>query len=248
MKSKIISKEGNEIWIHLEDTPYYVANSIRRSILEYVKTFAIEDVYIKKNTSAMWDEVLALRLGLIVLKADEGVKRATFELKAKGPKWVYAEELKIKDIEGKGNVEILYPKTILAYLDEDQEIELEAIAIWGCGKEHVKWVPAHVFYKYMPKLTQTVEKLDKKLEDLCPRKLYKIEKGKLKIPNVKDFILNCDICKACEDYSEGKIRIEEDENNIIFYIESFGQYSPEEVFNKGIEELKNKLNELKEKL
>ncbi|WP_231434400.1 hypothetical protein [Candidatus Nanopusillus massiliensis] len=49
-----------------DETPNFL-NVLRRAILEEVKTLAIEDVYIIENSSAIWDEMLAHRLGLNVI-------------------------------------------------------------------------------------------------------------------------------------------------------------------------------------
>ena len=59
-KFSFLIKGGSEIF----------ANTIRRMILEEVPTLAVEDVEIKENNSALYDEMVALRLGLIPIKTD----------------------------------------------------------------------------------------------------------------------------------------------------------------------------------
>lgn len=46
------------------------ANALRRSILAEVPVMAIDEINIYDNTSVLFDEQLALRMGLIPLKAD----------------------------------------------------------------------------------------------------------------------------------------------------------------------------------
>ena len=46
------------------------ANAIRRAMIGEVPTLAIEDVRIYDNTSALFDEMLAHRLGLIPIRTD----------------------------------------------------------------------------------------------------------------------------------------------------------------------------------
>ena len=53
-----------------------LANAIRRSISE-VPTLAIDEVEIYKNDSALFDEVLAHRLGLLPLKTEKSMTGKT---------------------------------------------------------------------------------------------------------------------------------------------------------------------------
>eukprot|EP00003_Mantamonas_plastica_P014131 TRINITY_DN2454_c0_g1_i5.p1 TRINITY_DN2454_c0_g1~~TRINITY_DN2454_c0_g1_i5.p1 ORF type:complete len:286 (+),score=95.45 TRINITY_DN2454_c0_g1_i5:536-1393(+) len=48
-----------------------IANALRRILLDEVPTMAIEHVFITENSSVIQDEVLAHRLGLIPIKADQ---------------------------------------------------------------------------------------------------------------------------------------------------------------------------------
>ena len=139
------------------DTAY--ANTLRRIMGFEVPVMSIDDVEFRKNTSILYDEVLAHRLGLIPLSTDlksydmpseckcKGAGCAScqvkFTLKAQGPGTVYASEIKSKDPA----IKPLYPKMPIAKLLDGQEIEFEATATLGQGKEHSKWCPGLVFYK-----------------------------------------------------------------------------------------------------
>ena len=62
---KIIQKQEDKI-AFVEEVDESLANSIRRSALE-IPILAIDDVEFRKNDSVLYDEVMALRLGLIAL-------------------------------------------------------------------------------------------------------------------------------------------------------------------------------------
>jgi DNA-directed RNA polymerase subunit D len=139
------------------DTAY--ANTIRRVMGYEVPVMAIDDVEFRKNTSILYDEVLAHRLGLIPLSTDlkaydlpedckcKGVGCASctvkMTLKASGPCMVYAADIKTKDPE----IKPLFGKMPIVKLLEGQEVEFEATAILGKGKDHSKWCPGLIFYK-----------------------------------------------------------------------------------------------------
>ena len=85
------------------------ANAFRRAMIGEVPTLAIEDVRIYDNTSALFDEMLAHRLGLIPIKTDlttyvhTGCLRvrrggmpgltSTYTLSVEGPKTVMSSDL-----------------------------------------------------------------------------------------------------------------------------------------------------------
>ncbi|KAL6079664.1 DNA-directed RNA polymerases I and III subunit RPAC1 [Balamuthia mandrillaris] len=72
MKIKIQSYDRKEGMLVFDligvDAP--IANAFRRILIAEVPTMAIENVYIRNNTSIIQDEVLAHRLGLIPIKVD----------------------------------------------------------------------------------------------------------------------------------------------------------------------------------
>ena len=119
-----------------------LANSIRRSLSE-VPTLAIDEVEIFSNDSALYDEMLALRLGLVPLKTERGMSQKTkidLKLTKKGPCTVYAEDLR-------GQAEVVYPKIPITILGEGHKLELVATAILGKGIEHAKYLPGLCYYR-----------------------------------------------------------------------------------------------------
>ena len=70
MDIKVLKKDDSRSIFRISKINPSIANAIRRYILAYVPTVAIHDVEIKKNGSAIYDEMLAHRLGLIPLKTD----------------------------------------------------------------------------------------------------------------------------------------------------------------------------------
>ncbi|MFA7073360.1 MAG: DNA-directed RNA polymerase subunit D, partial [Methanoculleus sp.] len=127
------------------------ANMLRRAMMSEVPTLAIEDIRIYDNTSVLFDEMLAHRLGLIPLRTDldryvtraectcEGagcpVCTATYTLSVEGPKTVYSSDLIPQDPDAAPAEE----EIPIIDLDKDQKVVLEAYAVIGTGKEHAKW-------------------------------------------------------------------------------------------------------------
>ena len=62
-----VVKKTPELLVIRTEANESLANAIRRSVSE-VPTLAIDEVEIFKNDSALYDEMLALRLGLVPLK------------------------------------------------------------------------------------------------------------------------------------------------------------------------------------
>jgi len=66
-KIKIVNVNFNDIKFELYNTELTIANALRRIIISEVPTMAIDLVEIQENTSALHDEYLAHRCGLIPL-------------------------------------------------------------------------------------------------------------------------------------------------------------------------------------
>src|SRR3989338_2422601 len=109
----IIQNTPDKLILYMESNEQ-LANAIRRSVSE-IPTLAIDEVEIFKNDSALYDEVLAHRLGLVPLKTEKSMNAKTqidLKLSKKGPGLVYAEDLQ-------GQAEVIYGKIPLTLLGEN---------------------------------------------------------------------------------------------------------------------------------
>ena len=70
MEIDVKKQDENEMVFIVRDAEVPFVNAIRRTAMMQVPKLAIEDVFIIKNDSAMFDEVLAHRLGLTPLVSD----------------------------------------------------------------------------------------------------------------------------------------------------------------------------------
>ncbi len=158
MKIEILDKKENELVFMIEGINNVIANTIRRAIIAEVPTMAIDEVEFVKNQTPLYDEILAHRIGLVPIKTDlkayslkeEASGKATtelkFTLKTKGPKTVYSGDLVSKDKE----CVPVYDNIPIAILLKDKELVLEATAILGKGKEHMKFAPGLCYYVNAP--------------------------------------------------------------------------------------------------
>ena len=119
-----------------------LANAIRRYV-DAIFVLAIDEVEISKNDSALYDETIAHRLGLIPLKVDKTVTentKANLKLISKKDGFVYSEEISPRKI-------IVYGKIPITLLQKGQELEFKATATSGKGREHSKFSPGVMFYR-----------------------------------------------------------------------------------------------------
>lgn len=251
MKMEILKQAENEIMFEVGGIGPALANAIRRIAMFEVPTLAIEDVYFSQNSSVLYDEIVAHRLGLIVLKTDlksynlpeECTCKGKFcakcsvkgTLKAKGPVTVYAEDLKFKD----PSVKAIYPKTVIVKLTEGQDIELEFTAVLGIGKEHTKWSSCHIYYRGWPEFETKDADLDKAFEQIPSN----VAKKSGKAIEILDFTKWLPSYEAILEKAGVKIKNRED--RFIFTLESWGQLSPKVIMTEALSMLQDKLKTVK---
>jgi DNA-directed RNA polymerase subunit D len=215
IKIKDYDKENQKLSF-LTDMSVNLANAIRRSVLE-IPVMAIDEVEIIKNDSALYDEIVAHRLGLVPIKTGVTAKETKFKLKAKGPKIVYSTEIS-------PSIGIDY-KLPIVILDEDQEIELIANATLGVGIDHIKYSPGLIFYKH---------NLDEEVLDFVEID----DNGNISF-NEEELQT-----KKLSEEQINKIKKAKESKELVFSIESWKQLEVKEIFSKAIEALNKNLNQL----
>jgi len=147
MKIEKFEADGNVATFTLADARTGVANAIRRSVSGSIACFAIDKITFYENTSAMFDEYIAHRIGLVPITTPTSgyneKDEILFTLEATGPSTVYSKELVSADKE----VTVANEKIPLIKLGADQKIRVECKAIMGVGTKHSKFQPGFVTYE-----------------------------------------------------------------------------------------------------
>ena len=245
-------KKNNRLTIMIRKSSPAFVNAVRRAILESVPTMAIEDVEIRKNSSVLYDEQVALRLGLLPLTTDlesynlpseckcngEGCANCQVKLtlESEGPGTVTASEIKSKDPK----VKPVFPETPIVKLLKGQKVEVEATAVLGNGKMHAKWNPGHVWYKNKQTVNVGNVKDPHKVAESCPPGIFEVRNGKLVVNEEK--LLTTDLAGLAEEVSDKEIRVENTDDYIMF-IESFGQLNCKEMLEQAAKALDEDLEE-----
>lgn len=200
----------------ITDMNVSLANAIRRSALE-IPVMAIDEVEIIKNDSALYDEIIAHRIGLIPIKTEKTIKETKFKLKEAGPKTVYSTDIK-------PDIGTPY-KLPIVILNNEQELEVICEARLGKGIDHIKYSPGLIYYKH----NIDPEILDFVVVDENGKVAYDEEEIEL---------------KKLTDAQKAKIKKLGDVNEIIFFVESWGQFAVKDIVPKAIEVLDENLEEV----
>ena len=252
MDVKISDQKKEKISFTIKGTDHVLVNTLRRMILEEVPTLAIEDINCIDNTSALSDEMLALRLGLIPLVTDlksyvlpEEAKNEldprtflNFKMKVTGPKTVLASDLNSQD----SKVQPVYPEMIIAKLLEKQAIELEATAILGSGKRHMKFAPGLAYFYNTP-IVKVKQKDAGEFKEKYPTQIFNSQ-GQID----PKLITSIQIIDACKNINPDIIDIKEEEDSFEFNIESWGQLSIKEIITQSIKLFEGKLDDFEEQI
>lgn len=193
MDIDMIREKENKLEFSLKGSPAYFANLMRRYAMGQVPVFAIDRVTFYENSSSMFDEYLAHRIGQVPLLSDSSraIDEIAFSLEASGPGVIYSKELKSSDSKIKAALDDIP----LLRLLENQNLRLEAKAIRGIGRQHAKFqagiiaydivkpnelhVKVESFMQLEPRafLSKTADLVIAKCEEL-EEKLADVKKGK----------------------------------------------------------------------
>jgi DNA-directed RNA polymerase subunit D len=265
MDVKVIGEDETSTRFKLSGVTPAFANAIRRIMISEIPTMAIDDVMIVENTSVMYDEILAHRLGLIPLttdaksyilpeecdcKSELGCNkcRASFTMEVESQDetiTVYSSDLKPQD----PNVKPVSDKIPVVKLAPKQKIRLEAYAKLGRGSEHAKWQPVSACaYKYLPHVTIDAKRAVEATGGAkwCPKSVFAFEGNRTIVKNE----MNCTLCMECVKHGEKKspIKVDWDDSTFIFYIEPTGSMPVDTLVSEASRVLASKAEELGSKL
>lgn len=246
------SKKENRLTLRVKGANEAFVNTLRRLIIEEVPTLAVEDVEIKDNNSALYDEMFALRLGLCPIKTDlanyslpktheeiqERSARCTLQIKLKASKkgYVFAEEAESADPK----CTFVYPKMPLVKLLAKQKVDVTMIAVMGQGKDHTKWSPGWSFFRREAVLSIGKVKDAAHIAKQSTDGVLTLKSGKLEVDEDKATDSN-----LLEFYTELDPAITLTyTDNIIISVESWGQLSCKQMLVKSSEILTQKVEEL----
>ncbi len=232
-------------------TPAF-ANAIRRSCLAEVPKLAIDEIAIYENTSVLFDEQLALRLGLIPIKADDlsvystpdecqcgGVGcpgcRLDFMVSAEGPRTVYSRDI----VFSEQSVRPVFDNIPIVVLGEGEKLVIEGFATLRSGKEHAKWQAGTLCgYKNLPSIEISGCNGCGKCVKACPRGVLVLDENDC--VKVTDPVA-CSLCNLCvEECDIRAISVVPLEDAFIMNIESDGSINAKDLVRMAAEELKKK--------
>ncbi len=243
------------------------ANAFRRAMIGEVPTLAIEDVRVYDNTSALFDEMLTHRLGLIPITTDlkcyvqkescscggEGCPgcTATFTMSVEGPGVVYSRDLIPQDPSAKPAMENIP----IVKLTKDQKLVIEARAVLSTGRHHAKWQPTNACgYKNYPvvSISERCDGCGQCVEE-CPRSILEVEGNHVRVTEGR--LEECSLCRLCERAcigsgigEESAIKVTSDESQFIFVVESDGSLPVKEIIEQALLYIRTRSDDLIEKI
>jgi DNA-directed RNA polymerase subunit D len=257
MDVEVVSSTDEQLKFAVKGVEPTFMNTLRRVIMAEVAIPAVEKVYIAENTSVLYDDILAHRLGLIPLKGGEvltltercdcdrkGCAKCesilTMEVEAKEDNFmVYSGRLKAEGSLFPANNNIP-----LAELNAGQKITLEAHARLGTGREHAKWQPVSACSVTLePVITIDQEKCQESATcvESCPKKVLSFKDKKLIVTSLWD----CSMCKICEEVCpNGAIEISYNEKNSMLTVETTGSLTNSELVLAACDLVLQKCDEL----
>lgn len=259
MKLELIELEEDRIRFLLCGVSAAFANGIRRACMSEVPVLAIDEISLYDNTSVLFDEQIALRLGEVPLKADDlnvysrpedcqcagtGCPgcRVDFMLSAEGPGMVYSKDIQFAD----PGVKPAFDRIPIVVLGEGEKLVIEGFATKRVGKDHTKWQAGTLCgYKNLPSIEIGNCEGCGKCVEVCPRNVLVLEGDRAKATN----ILECSLCKLCIDACEKEgISLTPILDSYVVSIESSGAMSAKELVARAAEEIRVRAEDLDAKL
>ncbi|GAB3027559.1 DNA-directed RNA polymerase subunit D [Natronobiforma cellulositropha] len=221
-------------------TPAF-ANGIRRAMVADVPTMAIDEVRFIENSSVMFDEQIALRMGLIPLTTPpegefvEG-DTVTLAIDVEGPGTAYSGDFVSSD-------ELVKPADLnvpIIDLKDGQRLEAEADAAMDRGKSHARHQGGvAVGYRHLQRV-EVVGDRDQ-FEDEEPHIVRGVIEDDGELVPTSEFDHDLTV-----RYPGKEVRIEDVPNAFVFHVETDGSFSVEELVTRAIDSLEQRARELED--
>ncbi len=215
-----------------------LANGIRRAMVADVPTFSIDAVRFTENTSVMFDEMIALRLGLIPLTTPlddfEIGDTVTVALDVEGPQTAYSGDIESADdlvVPADENVPIIE-------LKNGQRLHFEADAVLDRGKDHAKHQGGvAVGFRHLQSVTvgDDIGEFDEQ-EPQILRGAIETDEG---VVLTSEF--DHDLTKR---YPGKQLTVEDVPGAYVFHVETDGSFGVEELVLRAAESLGARADEL----
>jgi DNA-directed RNA polymerase subunit D len=220
-----------------------IANGIRRAMIADVPTLSIDSVRFVENSSVMFDEMIALRLGLVPLTTslddfEEG-DEVTLALDVEGPATAYSGDM-VSSVEYVQPADENIP---IIELKENQHLEFEADAVLDSGKSHAKHQGGvAVGYRHLQKVEVVGDTPE--FDDGEPnilRGVIETEDGELVHTDEFDNDLT-------QKFPEKEVEVSDVPGAFVFHVETDGSFTVEELVLRAVESLDMRAAELEEKV
>ncbi len=257
MKVKTVELKGNKGVLKIEDTDVYFVNSLRRVMLAELPKLAIDDVIIYDNTSALFDELIGHRLGLIPVPTDLSILTFRSECKCEGKGCPSCTVRYTLSKEGEcvvysGDLQPEHPSfaitetTIpIVELMKDQRVILEVEAVLGKGRNHAKWqVVLAPRYRMETKITVDKKHINeaKAFIEEMPKDLVELKGDKLELKDPS----KASIVEAyLEKHKTEFIKVSKDPSKLLFSFETDGSMSAKAALQESVNILAKKYGELR---
>jgi DNA-directed RNA polymerase subunit D len=257
----------------VDDTTPDVVNTLRRALISEVPKMAIDEVEFHMgpirdeegneydSNSALFDEMIAHRLGLVPIPTD--LKSFTFKdkcecggngcphctiiyvLNKKGPCMVYSG-----DLQPLGDMSLRVKEELIPIvkLKEKQALLIYATAVMGLGSTHAKWQPVTVCgYKYYPQIKAGACKDPQSVASSCPKHVLGVDGKKVVVEELE----RCDLCQNCvsacqKEDGTSSMEVTGREDKFIFSFETDGSIKAKDALTYALEMLQNRFDDLRE--
>jgi DNA-directed RNA polymerase I and III subunit RPAC1 len=145
----------------------------------------------------------------------------------------------------KYSIGLVHDDILLNKLIPGMEIDLECYCEKGIGRTHAKWSPVCTAYYRLANKINILKEIKgddaEELRQLCPKGVFIVnKKGNAEVGNIRE----CTMCRECirQKKFTDLIELGKIADHYEFHIESVGMYTPESIFFRAIDVLKNKIN------